>query len=85
MALAVPLALLIARDASGVALALGGLLLTMPALIIAMTMTNWLVTQIVPPRVLPKMDFRKGLPEGVEAADDQNIAARIDLEAIAIL
>jgi len=68
LALAVPLALLIDRDASGVALALGGLLLTMPALIIAMTVTNWLVTQIVPPRVLPKMDFRKGLPEGVEAA-----------------
>ena len=68
LALAVPLALLIAWDASGVALALGGLLLSMPALIIAMTVTNWLVTQIVPPRVLPKMDFRKGLPEGVKAA-----------------
>jgi len=68
LALAVPLALLIAWDVSGIAIALGGLLLTMPASIIAVTVTNWLVTQIVPPRVLPKMDFRKGLPEGVEAA-----------------
>lgn len=68
LALAVPLALLMARDAGGVALAFGTLLLTMPASIIAVTVTNWLVTQILPPRVLPKMDFRKGLPEGVEAA-----------------
>ncbi|HSG35586.1 MAG TPA: cellobiose phosphorylase, partial [Sphingomonadaceae bacterium] len=68
LALAIPLALLIAWDARGVALALGAVLLIMPASIIAVTVTNWLVTHIVPPRVLPKMDFRKGLPEGVEAA-----------------
>ena len=68
LALAIPLALLVVWDASGVALAFGALLLTMPASIIAVTVTNWLVTQIVPPRVLPKMDFREGLPEGVEAA-----------------
>ena len=68
LALAVPLALLIVWDASGIALALAALLLMIPASIIAVTVTNWLVTQIVPPRVLPKMDFRNGLPEGVEAA-----------------
>ncbi|WP_232404310.1 GH36-type glycosyl hydrolase domain-containing protein [Pseudophaeobacter flagellatus] len=68
LGLAAPLALLITWGASGVALALGGLLLLMPASIIAVTVTNWLVTQTVPPRVLPKMDFQKGLPEGVDAA-----------------
>lgn len=68
LALAAPLALLIAWDASAIALVLGGLLLTMPASIIAVTVTNWLVTQIVPPRVLSKMDFQKGLPEGLGAA-----------------
>ncbi|MCZ0964295.1 GH36-type glycosyl hydrolase domain-containing protein [Paracoccus benzoatiresistens] len=66
--LAVPLALLVGSEARGVALALTGLLLVMPASIIAVTLTNWLVTQIVPPRVLPKMDFRSGLPEGLDAA-----------------
>ncbi|WP_417700710.1 GH36-type glycosyl hydrolase domain-containing protein [Pseudophaeobacter sp.] len=68
LAFAIPFALLITWGASGVALALGGLLLLMPASIIAVTVTNWLVTQTVPPRGLPKMDFQKGLPEGVEAA-----------------
>ena len=68
LALAVPLALLVAWDTSGIALVLGGLLLLMPASIIAVTVTNWLVTQIVPPRVQPKMDLRKGLPKDVKAA-----------------
>ncbi len=68
LALTLPLALLVTRNVGGVPLVLGALLLLMPASIIAVTLTNWLVTRTVPPRVLPKMDFRKGLPEGIEAA-----------------
>ena len=68
LAHAVPFALLIVWGVGGVALVLGGLLLIMPASIIAVTVTNWLVTQIVPPRVLSKMDFRTGLPKGLGAA-----------------
>ena len=68
VALAVPLALLVRSNVEGIALALSVVLLVSPASIIAVTLANWLVTRTVPPRVLPKMDFRSGLPEGLDAA-----------------
>ena len=43
--------------------ALGFLLLLTPASILAITLVNWVVTLTVSPRVLPKLDFRKGIPE----------------------
>ncbi len=39
-----------------------GLLLLIPALTIAVTLINWLITQGIPPRVLPKMDFEDAIP-----------------------
>ncbi len=68
LALALPLGLMRAHGAGPAALALGGLLLTMPASILAVTLVNWIVTQLVPPRILPKMEYRDGLPKGAEAA-----------------
>ncbi|MGE4429995.1 MAG: glucoamylase family protein [Sphingobium sp.] len=41
---------------------LGIALSILPATVLSITVVNWLVTQIVPPRVLPKMDFRDGIP-----------------------
>lgn len=41
---------------------LGIALSILPASVLSITVVNWLVTQIVPPRVLPKMEFRKGIP-----------------------
>lgn len=67
-ALAIPLLLLLIRDAPGIAIAVISPLLVMPASIIAVTMTNWLVTLTVPPRVLPKLDFEGGLRDGFSAA-----------------
>jgi hypothetical protein len=32
-----------------------------PAMIISVTLTHWIVTQFVPPRVLPKLDVERGL------------------------
>lgn len=40
---------------------LGLALITIPASILSVTFVNWLVTLIVPPRVLAKLDFEKGI------------------------
>ncbi|MEG8222623.1 cellobiose phosphorylase [Sphingomonas sp. HH69] len=34
----------------------------LPASILSITFVNWMVTQIVPPCVLPKLEFKKGIP-----------------------
>ena len=48
---------------TGAALAATAMLLALvPAATIAVTVVNTLVTRLLPPRVLPKMDFRKGIP-----------------------
>jgi len=39
-----------------------GLLILLPATAVAISLVNWLVTHTVPPRVLPKMDFREAVP-----------------------
>jgi len=39
-----------------------GILLLIPALTVSVNLVNWLVTLAVPPRVLPKMDFKDGIP-----------------------
>ncbi len=38
------------------------LLALIPALTLAVNFTNWLVTNRLPPRVLPKLDFSEGIP-----------------------
>ncbi len=40
----------------------------LPASIISITFVNWLVTQITPPRVLPKLAFKKGIPKDCATA-----------------
>lgn len=67
-ALLLPAEILLSRGA-GPAAFVGGMLLSLvPAGILAVTLTHWLVTQILPPRTLPKLDFEAGLPDGVRAA-----------------
>lgn len=51
-----------ARSASP-ELILLGLLLFVPASDLATNVAQWLVTRLLPPDVLPKLDFSKGLPE----------------------
>ncbi len=47
--------------------ALIGVLMVVPALTIATSLVNWLITMLVPPRSLPKLNFKSGLPAGFEA------------------
>lgn len=58
--------LLIAYAASGdagwVSLIATGMLALTPAAVMAVDLVNALVTHVVAPRLLPKMDFRKGIP-----------------------
>ncbi|RIK41851.1 MAG: hypothetical protein DCC55_10590 [Chloroflexi bacterium] len=65
------IALLIATAAVAYAVAAGGslwfvllaaLLMVVPALTIAVDLVNYLVTQLIPPRTLPKLEFEQGIP-----------------------
>lgn len=47
---------------------LGIVLTLLPASIISITFVNWLVTQITPPRVLPKLALKKGVPKDCATA-----------------
>src|SRR3546814_3567285 len=62
-AFAVPAAYLASAEASIGSWLLGIALTLLPASILSITFVNWLVTQIVPPRVLPKLEFKKGRSE----------------------
>ena len=37
--------------------------LLIPVLTVATSLVNWIITLLVKPRILPKLDFRKGIPE----------------------
>ena len=39
-----------------------GLLLLIPALTVSVSLINWIITLVIPPRVLPKMDFEDKIP-----------------------
>jgi cyclic beta-1,2-glucan synthetase len=39
------------------------LLAIVPASVVAVTVLNWALARLLPPRLLPKLDFTKGLPE----------------------
>ncbi|HUW10246.1 MAG TPA: carbohydrate-binding protein, partial [Anaerolineae bacterium] len=53
-----------ARAAGGSALQIigAGILMLVPSLTVAVNLTNWLVTQWLPPRFVPKLDFQEGVP-----------------------
>jgi cyclic beta-1,2-glucan synthetase len=67
-ALGLPALLLSSLDAGVVAWVAGLSLSLTPASIISVTLTHWIVTQLVPPRVLPKLDVERGLRAGCESA-----------------
>ncbi|WP_114965120.1 GH36-type glycosyl hydrolase domain-containing protein [Alkalilacustris brevis] len=60
-ALAVPAAYLWLVSAGPVAWAAGIALALVPATVLGMTLVNWLVTLLVAPRRLPKLDFRRAI------------------------
>src|SRR3546814_14083663 len=62
-AFAVTAAYLASDEASIGSWLLGIALTLLPASILSITFVNWLVTQIVPPRVLPTPEFKKGNPK----------------------
>jgi cyclic beta-1,2-glucan synthetase len=68
MALFLPGAFLAIGGASPVVWMLGLLLSLVPASVLGVTVVHWMATQIVPPRILPKLDFEKAIPADCAAA-----------------
>ncbi len=60
--LALPLVYAAARGASALGLLGIALLVLVPAWTIAVGLVNWLITQLLKPRLLPKMDFSELIP-----------------------
>lgn len=48
--------------ASGPQMLLVAALALLPATMVAVDLINWLVTHVLPPRVLPRLDFEEGIP-----------------------
>ncbi len=47
---------------------LGAMIVSLvPASVLAITAVHWIITRILPPSVLPKLDCRKGLPDGARS------------------
>ena len=67
-ALILPVRLLALYDAGVAAWVVGLVLSLAPAMIISVAFTHWIVTRLVPPRVLPKLDVEHGLGVGCDAA-----------------
>ena len=49
-----------------IAVILLGLVLLIPALTIATTLINWLITLMIQPRILPKLDFKHEIPDAFQ-------------------
>lgn len=67
-AMTLPILLFSMLDAGAMAWIIGLFLALMPATIIGVTFTHWIVTRLVPLRVLPKIDVEHGLGAGCDAA-----------------
>ena len=61
-AIAVPILYLVWHAAEPAVLALGVALAMIPASLLGFTLVHWIATLLVSPRVLPKLDFAKGIP-----------------------
>jgi len=67
-AMVFPAFLLSAFGAGPWVFALGMLVALLPAMTLAVTTVQWLITNALPPRVLPKLDFRKRIPRDCRTA-----------------
>jgi len=61
-ALAIPVYYLAIHNASTTAWLFGIGLSILPATVLSVSVVHWLITVLVSPRILPAMDFRKGIP-----------------------
>ncbi|WCP12161.1 Cyclic beta-(1,2)-glucan synthase NdvB [Sphingobium sp. AntQ-1] len=64
----VPALYLALVEATAIGWLLGIALTTLPATILSVTFVNWVATLLVSPRVLPKLDFEKGIADDCRTA-----------------
>jgi cyclic beta-1,2-glucan synthetase len=67
-AVALPAAYLIAAGAGPLLWVLGTTVALLPASVVGVTLVQSIATRLVPPRVLPKLDFEQGIPPESAAA-----------------
>lgn len=67
-ALAVPVLYLAANNAGPLGWTFGLLLSLLPATVLGIAVVHWAITRIIGPRLLPMMDFRKGIPDDCATA-----------------
>jgi cyclic beta-1,2-glucan synthetase len=79
-----PVAYLAQVDASLIAAAAAVLVASVPAVGIAVPAVNWIVTQLLPPRPLPRLDFEQGIPPECRTvvAVPTLLTSRADVEAM---
>ncbi len=79
-------ALLLALNGAGVVSWVAGLVLSLtPAMIISVAFTHWIITRLVPPRVLPKLDVEHGLVAGADAALVMPVILRNEVEVAPLI
>ncbi len=49
-----------------IAIFLLAVVLLIPALTVATSLVNWVITLVVPPRILPKLNFKDGIPDAFQ-------------------
>ncbi len=78
-------ALFSAIPIQGIAVILLAFAMLVPALTIATSLINWLITLIIAPRTLPKLDFREGIPDHFQTmvVIPGLITSREDIESLA--
>ncbi len=84
-ALCLPIIYLVIQNASPLILAAGVALTLIPATIVSMTVVNWIFTLSTPPRLLPKLDFEKGIPKDCATAVVMPVIVGSEAEARALV
>lgn len=84
-ALVLPALYLTAAGARPLVWAFGIALALLPASVLSVTLVHWIITLIVPPRVLPKLDFEKGIPPDYATAVVMPVLVAGPAEAPALL
>ncbi len=83
--LALPAFYLAATDASAGHWVLGMILSALPASMLSVTLVNWIATLAVAPRVLPKLDFEKGIAPDCSTAVVMPVIVAHDEDADCVL
>jgi cyclic beta-1,2-glucan synthetase len=84
-ALVVPVLYLYAVEAATPSWLIGAALTALPASILSVTLVNWIVTLLVPPGTLPKLDFKDAIPPDFPTAVVVPVLVAVPSETAALV